>query len=212
MYVFSRSGRLSGDNQREAMAWAVSAQEKAVQITGLQVSLYSRVFSAELGTIVYAVFVPDLPTLEAAMDKLMADNSWHDMLQAGQKYIIPGTVDDRLSQVVHPAEVDQNRHIEYVALVRSTIVQGHMARGGAAGVEIAQRVEKITGVPVTFLSEATGNYGEVSWAVPYSDIAEMERFNQTLYGEQSFISFIDSLGGVFASEGGTTQVVMRRVV
>jgi len=67
-------------------------------------------------------------------------------------------------------------------------------------------------VPVTFLIEATGNYGEVSWAVPYSDIAELERFNQMLYGDQSFLSFIDSLGGVFAGEGGTTQIIMRRLV
>jgi hypothetical protein len=211
MYVFSRSGRLSGDNQREAMAWAVTAQEKAAQITGLQISLYARVFSAEVGTLVYAAIAPDLATLEAGTDKLMADNGWHEILQAGQKYLIPGTVHDRLSQMVHPTEVDPNRHIEYVALVRSTILQGQMARGGAAGVEIAQRVEQTTGVPVMFMSEATGNYGEVSWAVAYSDIAEMERANQTLNGDQSFISFIDSLGGVFAGEGGTTQIIMRRV-
>ena len=78
--------------------------------------------------------------------------------------------------------------------------------------EIAQRVEQITGIPVMFLSEATGNYGEVSWAIAYSDIAELERFNQTLYADQSFVGYIDSLGGVFAGEGGTTQIIMRRVV
>ncbi len=198
--------------EREAMAWAVTIGEKVTQITGLQISLYSRVFSAEVGTLVWATIVPDLATLEAAVDKLMTDDGYHEMLQTGQKYLIPGSIHDRLSQLVHPTEVDPNRHIEYVALVRSTILQGQMARGGAAGVEIAQRVEQITGVPVMFLSEATGNYGEVSWAIAYSDIAELERFNQTLYADQSFVGYIDSLGGVFAGEGGTTQIIMRRVV
>jgi hypothetical protein len=211
MYVFTRSARLSGDNQRQAMGFAVNIGEKVTQITGLQVSLYSRVFSAEAGTLVYATIVPDLVTLEAATDKLMADDGYHEMLQTGQQYLLPGSVHDRLSQVVHPSEIDPNRHIEYVALVRSTMLQGQMARGGAAGVEIAQRVEQITGVPAVFMSEATGNYGEVSWAVAYSDVAELERSNQALAADQSFLSYIDSLSGVFAGEGGTTQVVMRRV-
>jgi hypothetical protein len=176
------------------------------------VSLYTQIFSPEVGTLVWATFVPDLATLEAAVDKLMPDDGYHELTQAGQQYLLPGSLHDHLGQIVHPGEIDPNRHVEYVALVRSTIVQGHMARGGPAGVEIAQRVEQITGVPAVFMSEATGNYGEVSWAVAYSDIAEMERFNQTLYADQDFIGFIDSLDGVFASEGGTTQIVMRRVV
>ena len=77
----------------------------------------------------------DIATLEAAADKLMADDGYQEMVQKGQKYLLPGSVHDRLSQFVHPTEVDPNRHIEYVALVRSTILQGQMARGGAAGVD-----------------------------------------------------------------------------
>jgi hypothetical protein len=211
MYVFSRSARLAGGDPRPAMAWAVNIGEKAAQVTGLQISLYSRVFSADVGTLVWATIVPDLATLEAATDKLLADNGYLELGQAGQQHAMPGSLQDRLSQVVHPAEIDPNRHTEYVSLVRSTILQGHMARGGAAGVEIAQRVEQSTGVPVVFMAEATGNYGEVSWAVAYSDIAELERFNQTLNADQGFTGYIDSLGGVFAGEGGTTQIIMRRV-
>ena len=115
------------------MAWAVTIGEKVTQITGLQISLYSRVFSAEVGTLVWATIVPDLATLEAAVDKLMTDDGYHEMLQTGQKYLIPGSIHDRLSQLVQPTEVDPNRHIEYVALVRSTILQGQMARAARPG-------------------------------------------------------------------------------
>jgi hypothetical protein len=212
MYVFSRSGRLSGTSQRQAMAWAVGIAEKVTQITGHPVSLHSRIFSSEVGTLTWATTAPDLATLEAAVDKLMADDGYHEMAETGLKYMASTTLDDRLSQIIHPAEMDPTRSHEYVSVVRTTIRQGQMARGGAAGVEIAQRVEQITGVPVIFMSETTGNYGEVSWVVRYADVAEMERFDHTLYGDPTFIGLVDSLDGVFAEGDGSTQAIYRRVM
>jgi hypothetical protein len=212
MYVFNRSGRIIA-NEREALPWAIGIGEKVGQITGLQVSLYSQVFSAEVGTLVWATVVPDLSTLEAAFDKILPDDGYHEMAQAGLKYLEPGSLHDRLEQVVHPAELDTNRQHEYVSLVRSTINGGQMARGMGAGIEIAQRVEQITGVQAVFMAQATGNYGEVSWAVTFADIAELERAFEAINTDQSFVGLIDSLGGVYTdTPGATTQVIMRRLV
>jgi hypothetical protein len=212
MYVFNRSGRLTGTNEREAIPWAIAIGEKVGQVTGLQVSLYTHVFSPEVGTLVWATMVPDLVTLEAAFDKLLPDDGYHDMIQAGLNHLDPASLHDRLEQVVHPAELDTNRQHGYVSLVRSTINGGQMARGMVGGVEIAQRVEQITGVQSVFMSQATGNYGEVSWAVPFADIAELERAGQALNSDMSFVGLIDSLGGVYTdTPGGSTQIVMRKL-
>jgi hypothetical protein len=203
---------LSGTNQREAMAWAVAIGEKVTQITGHPVSLHSRIFSSEVGTLTWATTVPDLATLEAALDKLMADDGYHEMAETGLRYTDATSLDDRLSQIIHPSEMDPGRSHEYVSVVRTTIRQGQLARGGAAGVEIAQRVEQITGVPVIFMSEMTGNYGEVSWVVRHTDVAEMERFDHTLNADQTFLGLVDSLGGVFAEGDGSTQAIYRRIM
>ncbi|HUJ64110.1 MAG TPA: hypothetical protein VLX59_01135 [Acidimicrobiales bacterium] len=212
MYVFNRSGRLTGANEREAMPWAVAIGEKVAQVTGLQVSLYSRVFSAEVGTLVWATTAPDLATLEAAFDKLMPDDGYQEMAQTGLKYMDPSSFHDRLEQVVHPADLDTDRQHEYVSLVRSTINGGQLARGVAAGVEIAQLFEQITGIPAVFMVQETGNFGEVSWAVTYADIRELQRSGEATNADPRFVGLLDSLAGVYTdTPGASTQVIMRRV-
>jgi hypothetical protein len=212
MYVFNRSVRATGANQREALSWAITIGEKVAQITGLQVSLYTQVFSADVGTLVWSTVVPDLATLEAAFDKILPDHGYHEMTQAGLQHLDPGSLHDRLEQVVHPAELDTTGQREYVSLVRSTINGGQLARGMAAGVEIAQRVEQVTGIQAVFMAQVTGNYGEVSWAVTFADIAELERANEAINTDPSFVGLIDSLGGVYTdTPGATTQVIMRRL-
>jgi hypothetical protein len=204
---------MNGANEREAIPWAIAIGEKVTQTTGLPVSLYSHVFSPEVGTLVWSTIVPDLVTLEAAFDKLMPDDGYHDMAQTGLKHIEPGSLHDRLEQIVHPAELDTERQHQYVSLVRSTVNVGHLARGVAAGVEIAQRFEQITGIQGVFMVQGTGNYGEVSWAVPYTDIAELERASAAIDSDQSFVGLIDSLAGVYTDmPGASTQVLMRRLV
>ncbi|MEY2590251.1 MAG: hypothetical protein QOJ67_2235, partial [Acidimicrobiaceae bacterium] len=45
MYLFSRSTRLGPSNQREAMEWSVNVTQKVNQISELDVSLWTTVFS-----------------------------------------------------------------------------------------------------------------------------------------------------------------------
>jgi|GEM_PF-900431 len=213
MYLFSRRARLSGGKLSESMAWATSMTERVVQATGMQVSLWTQTFSPAVGTISWSTFVPDLATLEAANDKLMADNAYHELVDRGTEFVIPGSVDDSLGMVVHGAP-DPNRRAEYVGVVRSTGAAGKLARGISLGVEIAQRVEQITGLPTLFLAGTTGNYGGVAWVTAFADVAELERAQMALNMDESFVELIDrEAPGVYTDEpGATTQVILRRIV
>ena len=131
MYLFSRRAQLSGVKLREAMGWAVAAGERVTQTTGLQVGLWAQVHSPGVGTLVWATFVPDLATLEGATDKLAVDDAYNALGDRAVEFVIPGSVDDSLSVVVH-GEPDPNRQVEYVAAVRTTIVAGKIGKGMAA--------------------------------------------------------------------------------
>ena len=213
MYLFSRRARLSGVKFRESIAWATSITERVAQTTGMQVGLWNQTFSPAVGTLVWSTFVPDLATLEAANDKLMVDDAYNDLVERGTEFVIPGSIDDSLGMFIH-GQPDPNRHVEYVAVVRSTITAGKLARGMGLGVEIAQRAEKITGVPTAFVADATGNYGGVAWLTAFANVAELERGEQTLNTDQAFIELIDTQAtGVYADQAGaTTQLVYRRIV
>ena len=212
MYLFTRHVRLSGSRITDAMAWATKLTEQVKRVSGLEVGLWSPTFSREVGTLVWATFVEDLATLEAAFAKLGADPAYGELAVQGGEYAIPGTLDDRLGKTVH-GEPDPNRRANYVGIVESTIVPGKLARGVALGAEIAQAVERATGLRTLFLTASTGNFGGVTWLTGYTDIAELERAGKQLDEDQGFLELLDNKApGVYTDHpGATTQVLFQRV-
>ena len=213
MYQFSRLVRLSGSQAVSAMGWATEITEHVKSVTGLSVSLFTEVFSAAPGTLAWTTIVPDLATLEAAFDKLTPDTRYNELAEAGQAYALPGSLSDRLRTIVHPTEPPVNpTQPEYVTCVYATIANGNFARGVAAGVEIAQRVERITGNVTIFAMDSTGNYGGVAWLTGSAGISEMEQAEQKINADLSFVDYIDKEASSAFVEGATTQRILRRVI
>ena len=194
------------------MGWAVAAGERVTQTTGLPIGVWSQVYSPGVGTLVWATFVPDLATIEGATDKLAVDDAYNELGDRAVEFVLPGTVDDSLSVVVH-GEPDPNRQIEYVASVRGTIAAGKIAKGMALGVEIAQKAEQITGVPTAFVGDATGNYGGVAWLTGFANVGALEAAEMALNTDESFIDLIDKKASEVYSAvpGATTQLIYRRI-
>lgn len=212
MYLFSRRARLSGDRFQDAIEWATAITERVGETTGMKVDLWTRTFSPGIGTLVWSSFVPDLAALEAATDKLAVDDVYTDLVEKGFRYLMPGSVDDAIDFVLH-GEFDPARHVEYVSTVRSTVTAGKLVHGLACGVEIAERAEKVTGVPMGFLASHTGNFGAVAWLAGFAGVAELQEAQQQLYSDESFLKFLDrESAGVFTdTPGATTQLVYRHI-
>jgi hypothetical protein len=212
MYLFSRSASVGGAKIRDAMAWAASVNAKVNQISGLEVGLWSQTFSPRVGTLVWSTLVPDLATLESANDKLMVDDAYMELLDAGRDHVMAGSVDDYLGAVIH-FQGDPARPAEYATVARTTIAAGKLARGIALGVEISQRAEQITGLPTMFTADATGNYAGVAWLSAYADVAELDRASQLLNSNPEFIDLLDSNApGVYADHpGASTQTIYRHI-
>jgi hypothetical protein len=211
MYLFSRQLRFGPGNTREQMEWALGQTEKVNQITGLQVNLFMQVYSPEVGRIGWSTFVPDLATLEAAGDKLNADDAFVAAVDKGSAMTVGGA-DDTLAQVIY-GEPDPNRQIEYVNVVRAVCATGNAARGMEAGVELAQRAEKIMGTPTLFLADVTGSYGGVGWASGFENVQALEAAQQALNSDPGWAQFVDkATAGVYADEPSrTTQIIYRRL-
>ncbi len=210
MYLFSRQGRISGGHTREALEWAVGITELANQITGLGVSLYSQVYSPAFGTMVWSCFVPDLATLEAGGDKLLADDAFVAADDKGAS-LTDGGYDDALFQVLY-GEPDPNRP-EYVTAVRAVCRNGKLARGLEIGVEAAQRAEKLTGTRGMFLMETTGDYGAVEWVQGHTDVKAMEAAQAALATDPSWLAYIDKevADCYVEAPGATTQLIYRHM-
>ncbi len=211
MYLFSRRARLGGGHLREANEWAVGITELVNRVTGLGVSLYSQAYSPEFGTMVWSCFLPDLAALEAAGDKLLADDAYIAAADKGAA-MTEGGLDDSLGQVIH-GEVDPSRQIEYVTSIRTICANGKLRRGLELGVEIAKRAETVTGTPTMFLMGATGAYGGVGWVSGFSDVRAMEAAQQALNADQDWLKYIDKeAADVYSDAPGTTSSLIYRHV
>jgi hypothetical protein len=193
------------------MTWATSITEKVNNITGLPVRLFALTFSPEVGTLSWSTFVPDLSTLEAANDKLLVDDDYVSMVDAGAKFALGGA-DDTLLQVVY-GEPDPSRQIDYVTVVQTVCASGNLTKGIELGVEIAQQAEKTLGTPVLFGTGVTGSYGAVGWFSGYANVQEMERAQQALAADAKFGAFVDkSVRGVYVDDPSETrQLIYRRI-
>ncbi len=211
MYIFSRTARIAPGNTKEAMTWAAAVTEKVNQISGLTVGLYMQMFSPEVGRLAWSTFAPDLAALEAATDKLAADDAYLALVDSGAKFALGGA-DDTLGQIVY-GEPDPNRQIEYVTTVGTTCANGSVMRGIELGVEIAQKVEKTTGLPSLFLTASTGNYGSVAWITGYANIQEMEAATAAIGADMKFGEFVDkNVKGVYTDDPmATQQLVFRKI-
>jgi hypothetical protein len=212
MYLFSRRARLANGHFRESSAWAVAITEKVNQITGLDTGLWASVFSPGLGELVWATFVTDLEILETAEAKLLGDDGYVAMVDQGAAFSTEGA-DDSLSQLVH-GEIDPTRQIQYVGVIETTVASGKTGRGIELGVEIAQRAEKVTGLPTAFLADTTGNYGGVRWITGYESVQQLQAAGQAISGDLGFGQFVDkAVAGVYlAGPSVTTQRIARRIV
>lgn len=216
MYLYSRRGRMTGASQHAALAWSTTIAEKTAQVTGLPINVYSQILSPQVGTMVFGTMVPDIPTLETAWDKLLVDEGYNDLVEQGLHYFIPGTFDDSVALCVHPANGPDvsPRDIEYLSVVNSTINPGHHRQALELGVRLAQRVEKVAGVPAMFLTEGTGSFGGVAWVLGLRDAAELERAQMSIYSDEQFLKMLDEECNTAFSAvpEASTQTLLRRLV
>ena len=213
MYLFSRTGRVRPGNLRESTAWAVGITEKVKQITGLNVRLWTTMLSPGNGTLRWTAFVDDLTTLDNANAKLMVDDIFVSEVDRGAQFTSGEGVNDELNQIVHGADnIDPSRDVRYATVVRSELVPGGFANGIAAGIEIAQRVTQIGGLTTLFLVSATGTYGGVSWITAAESLEELERADQAVNADLSFIQYVDEVAPGVYLPGVTTQTMYQRLV
>lgn len=211
MYIFSRSARLGAGDVREQMAWAVSATEKVNQISEVPFRLWTRVFSAGLGTLVWATSVESLSQLEALDDKLMADDAYLDLVAQAAKYSSGEAINDGLVQIIHSEGQPDLDLTRYVTITTAAAAPGQIAQAAVVGVELCQKGYELTGAPTAFGASLTGPYGTFGWIGSAQSIEELERANQAL-ADPAFVGLVDEKASQCFVSGSADQHILRRVV
>jgi hypothetical protein len=206
MFVFTRSGRFAPGANRDVISFIEAVTEQARQETGLDIHAWSSTMSPELGTVVWATLAEDLEHLEQANDKLLASESFIDLVDRGAG-LFAGPLSDGLAQVV-AGEVDPSAPTpNYITVARAVAANGQLRAAFAGGVEIAEVATRITGVPTMFLVSSTGAYGGCAWSSGFADIGQLERADAALMADDAWIDLIDRVGPSY--DPGAAQSIYR---
>jgi len=209
--MFARSARLGPGSAHEEQAWAIAMTEKVNQISETKYSLWTPFASPGVNTLYWMTFAEDLATLEATNDKLLADSSYHMLLEQGARYVSADAINDSLAMLVHADGMDPAREPAYVVEVAATAATGAGAKSIEVGIEIAKLATQINGTPTMFSVAATGVYGRVLWHTGFDSIAELQRGQTAIAMDPKFTEYLDkSTPGVY--QAAATQNVYRRVM
>lgn len=207
MQLFSRSVMLAGPFT-EVNAWASDIRQYVSDKSGREIALWSVMFGAPLGTMVYSARVEGLADLESIGAALLGDPDYHAKLASGREFS-GGPPVDQISTPVY-GELGDPSPVGSVAVVTTaTIANGAYAEAIAWGVEIAQYVEGVTGFRSTFLMDDYGPFGQVRWIGVAPDASSADAAGQKLNADQGYLEKLGAAGKLFVQGSGHRGLASR---
>jgi hypothetical protein len=207
MYLFSRRGVLTGA-PRETMPWAIDMTAYVSKVSGREVSLWQGEFGYPLGTVVWSVAVESLADLDVAFGGLADDDGFHQRLAAGAGHL--SATEDFLRQPIHVPTVELA--LTPGAMVTTTTAvmgNGKYSEALGWGVEMAQLVEQVSGLPCMFLVDSYGDFGRVTWLSAAGDAASADEGNTKVNTNEEYMKRLADVGDLFIPGSGHRGLVRR---
>ena len=209
MYQFARILTLQGDT-RETMPWAVEITAHVNANTGMDVALWGSVFGYPTGTVAWSTMVEGRAHLSGEMAKLPTDTAYLDLAVKAQDWVT-GPAEDVFRSVVHGGPGDAPPAVGAVASVTQAVAAtGKMPEAVAWGVDMAQHATSVTGVAVSLLVNAYGDFGGMAFISTVADMAAADASSDALQSDADYIAKIGASTGLFV-DGSAHQSLLQRL-
>lgn len=210
MYLYSTAVRSGMANPVKVMDWALRMTQKINQISEVPTALWTSVMSPAIGSLAWTAVVSDLAVIEDTETKLAADPGYMALVDEATALMSTDPADQMLMQLVHGDRDAASIDAHYATTVRATVAPGSMRTGIELGVDLAQKVKQITGLPTSFAVGVTGDYGAVMWVSLAETIQQVQAANEALNADEDFSKAVDKDAGK-AYLPGATQTISRKV-
>lgn len=207
MQLFTRNVMMAGapgDYLKFATDMAAYVSDKA----GREIALWSNVFGAPNGSMTYAVRVEGIADLQATTAKLMEDAGYHAKLAEAQKYV-GGPSMDSIGQPIHGELGDHPPVGSFAAVTRAAMANGKYMEAIQWGVEIAQHVEKVSGLQTMFMAPTYGGFGDVVWIMVADDAAAVDAATAAVNSDADYLASVNGAGDLFIPNSGHQSLTTR---
>ena len=209
MQLFTRRIQLVGP-PADTMAYATDMCAYVTDKVGREVALWSALFGAPLGSMMFAMRVEGIADLTAASEALLADPEYHAKIAAGAGFS-GGPAEDSIGSPIRGELGGESPPVgAYAAVTTAQIANGKYAEAFGWAVEVAGHVESVTGTPTMVLSSQYGPFGTVNWVAASADAAAVDAANAALMGDEGYMKMLVAAGDLFVPGSGQ-QALIRRI-
>lgn len=209
MKLFSRRVHLVGP-PAETMTYATEMCAYVNDKIGREVALWSAVFGAPLGSMIYTMRVEGIADLATATEGLLADPEYHAKLAAGAAFAGAPAEDSIGTPIRGELGAESPPVGTYASVTTAQISNGKYAEAFGWAVEVAAHVESVTGWPTMVTSSQYGPFGTVNWIAGGADAAAVDASNAALMGDEGYMKMLVAAGDLFLPGSGQ-QVLIQRV-
>lgn len=208
MQLFSRRIQMVGQPAKY-MAYAIDMRAYVTEQTGRDIALWSAVFGAPVGTLMYAIRVEGIADYRAMSTKLLEDATYHEKIAAGAEFV-GGPAEDTIATPIHGELGEESPPVGAMAQITTAqIANGQYEQAFGWGVEMAQHAESVTGVPTMFLAGNFGPFGTVTWIGVTADAAAVDAANQALWADAEYMKRLGAAGELFVPGSGLQALATR---
>lgn len=206
MYIFSRTATIKPEHIEEGMGFAVDIAARVNTVTGKPITVYTMVFGASMGTVMWSTRYESQAEAADVAAKLAVDPGYMEAVKAHIGLFTAAPV-DALVNVVSSTLDPQPRSV--YAITRATIANGKLGPAMAFGVKAQEFVSKATGLPTAFTASVYGEFGGVGWLTGGSSMADMDAVQAMQSTNQEFLALLEEAGDLFVEGSGANALIQR---
>lgn len=203
MYLFSRSTIATLGREFDAIPAAIEVGAMVTKITGREVNVFTALFGAPRGSVMWSARADSLDDFQGTTDKLMADSGYLEKLES-MNGLFMAPAEDRFARFITPAVEATSK---YYGITRAAMANGKFADAMAFGVEAAEYIGTSMKRPSAFVKAAYGGFGDVTWITGFDTMAEVDAFDDWQMTDAGYHDILQRSGGLFVENSGHTSLI-----
>lgn len=207
MQLFTRQVMTAGP-PGAALEWAAEISAAASAVMGTEVSAWAAGFGAPIGAMAFTARVEGIADLVAKATPLADDDRYNAALATGAE-LMAAPPEDSLATPLHGELGDPPPVGSYAVVTNAVVANGRYADAIGWGIDVAQHVTALTGMPVALLVQEYGQFGQLTWIGIGADAAAVDASGATLNGDADYIAKLSAAGDLFVPGSGHRSLATR---
>jgi hypothetical protein len=207
MQLFTRQVMTAGP-EADALAWATDMAAAASAKMGTEVALWRAGFGAPIGAMAFTTRVEGIADLMAKAAPLADDADYQAKLAKGAEIVV-GPPQDSLATPLHGDLGDPPPVGAMAVVTNAVIANGRYAEAVGWGIDVAQHVTSLTGMPVGLMMQEYGAFGQLTWIGVGADAAAIDASAAATNGDAEYVQKLSAAGDLFVPGSGQRSLVTR---